>query len=276
METSHDHRQYNLITFSCYSKKVREGEQFVPDHVFTYQISGTLTMNDGDSVYNFEEDTFRLTRRNTLVKFLKQPPEKGEFKSISVFLDQQTLKDLSLEYGYHAEKHLSEPPFISLRPHRLLRSYIASLQPYDELLSAENAVLMGLKMKELVILLLQINPELKDVLFNFTEPGKLDLEAFMNRNFRFNVSLERFAYLTGRSLSTFKRDFEKIFLCRPGKWLQQKRLQEAYFLIKEKGVSPSEVYVEVGFEDLSHFSYAFKKMYGAAPSKLVSSTAELH
>jgi AraC-like DNA-binding protein len=31
---------------------------------------------------------------------------------------------------------------------------------------------------------------------------------------------------------------------------------------------PSEVYVDVGFEDLSHFSYAFKKMFGAAPTKI--------
>jgi AraC-like DNA-binding protein len=116
--------------------------------------------------------------------------------------------------------------------------------------------------------LLQLHPELKDLLFDFTQPGKLDLEAFMNQNFRFNISLERFAYLTGRSLSTFKRDFVKVYSCKPGKWLQQRRLQEAYYLIKEKGIAPVEVYTEVGFEDLSHFSSAFKKQYGSAPSKL--------
>jgi AraC-like DNA-binding protein len=268
MSTQRNHQQFDPITYSCYTKKVRDGEQFIPDHVFSYQISGTLIMNDGDTEYTFRENTFRLTRRNSLLKFLKQPGDDGEYKNISVFLDQQTLKDLSLEYGYSGKKQLHGAPVISLHPHKLLVGYIESLRPYNELLGAENSVLRVLKMKELVILLLQINPELKDVLFDFAEPGKLDLEAFMNMNFRFNVSLERFAYLTGRSLSTFKRDFENIFFCRPGKWLQQKRLQEAYFLMKEKGIPPTEVYTAVGFEDLSHFSYAFKKMYGVAPTKL--------
>ncbi|MBS1566891.1 MAG: helix-turn-helix transcriptional regulator, partial [Bacteroidetes bacterium] len=100
--------------------------------------------------------------------------------------------------------------------------------------------------------------------------GKIDLEAFMNSNFHFNVELKRFAYLSGRSLTTFKRDFEKTFHTTPSRWLQRRRLQEAYHLIKEKGRKCSEVYLEVGFEDLSHFSYAFKKTFGVAPSAIAS------
>jgi AraC-like DNA-binding protein len=88
----------------------------------------------------------------------------------------------------------------------------------------------------------------------------------MLKNYHFNVELQRFAYLTGRSLSTFKRDFEKIFHVTPSRWLVQKRLEEAYHLIRDEGKAPSDVYLEVGFEDLSHFSFAFKKKYGLAPS----------
>jgi AraC-like DNA-binding protein len=82
------------------------------------------------------------------------------------------------------------------------------------------------------------------------------------------VQLQRFAYLTGRSLATFKRDFEKIFHLSPSRWLQQRRLQEAHYLIKEKGKAVSDVYLDLGFEDLSHFSFVFKKKYGVAPSKI--------
>ncbi len=268
MSSLQDHQQLNPITYSCYTRKVREGEQFIPNHVFSFQISGTLLMTDVVSQYTFEEDSFRFTQRNSLLKFTKQPGATGEYKNLSVFLDQQTLKELSRELQYEPGKQLQTPAVISLPQHRLLRSYVTSLQPYDELLSAENLLLLNIKVKELVFLLLKIMPELKPVLFDFSEPGKIDLEAFMKENFRFNVPLERFAYLTGRSLSTFKRDFEKVFSGQPGKWLQERRLQEAHYLIKEKGIAPKEVYVDVGFEDLSHFSYAFKKMYGVAPSKL--------
>jgi len=118
------------------------------------------------------------------------------------------------------------------------------------------------------MLILQVHPELREVLFDFDEPHKIDLKAFMNQNYHFNVHLEQFAYLTGRSLASFKRDFSKIFGTTPGKWLQKRRLSEAFFLISEKGKSASEVYLDLGFEDLSHFSFAFKKHFGVAPSKI--------
>lgn len=78
--------------------------------------------------------------------------------------------------------------------------------------------------------------------------------------------MKRYAYLTGRSLAIFKRDFQKTFHTSPNRWIQQKRLEEAYYLIKEKGRKPSEVYLEVGFETLSHFSYSFKQFFGVNPS----------
>jgi AraC-like DNA-binding protein len=256
------------ILYSCYHTRSREGEQFIPEHIFSYQIAGTLTMNDGNKEYIFNEGDFRFCKRNHLIKFSKQPPESGEFKSISVYLDQETLRNVSLEYDYKAEKHQEGDSVLQLKPARLYESYMNSLMPYDQLRQPANANLQSLKLREAILILLQTNPELKTVLFDFSEPGKIDLEGFMNKNFHFNVELKRFAYLTGRSLATFKRDFEKIFHNSPSRWLLQKRLQEAHYLIKEKGKAPSDVYLDLGFEDLSHFSFAFKKMYGSSPSRI--------
>jgi AraC-like DNA-binding protein len=80
--------------------------------------------------------------------------------------------------------------------------------------------------------------------------------------------LAQFAKLTGRSLSTFKRDFVKIFGTTAEKWLQKQRLERAYFLITQKNKRPSTIYLELGFETLSHFSYAFKKQFGQTPTEL--------
>ena len=91
----------------------------------------------------------------------------------------------------------------------------------------------------------------------------------MNRNYKFNVSIKRFAYLTGRSLSAFKRDFRDTFDDSPSHWLVQKRLQEAFFLIEKRKEKPSEIYLDLGFEDLSHFSFAFKKQFGYPPTQLL-------
>ncbi|WP_255459146.1 helix-turn-helix domain-containing protein [Mucilaginibacter lacusdianchii] len=34
---------------------------------------------------------------------------------------------------------------------------------------------------------------------------------------------------------------------------------------------PSDVYLEVGFENLSHFSFSFRKLFGMTPSELQNS-----
>jgi AraC-like DNA-binding protein len=265
MSNSKENR--SKILYSCYFTRNREGEHFIPEHVFSYQIAGTLTMYDGSKTYTCKEGDFRLSRRNKLAKFVKQPPENGEFKSLSIFLDQPTLREISKEFQIEAGKQtLPADATLVLANHPLYKSFMDSLLIYLQLPDEEQVHLMELKIREAVLLLLKVNPEIKDVLFDFSEPGKIDLEAFMLQNFHFNVELQRFAYLTGRSLSTFKRDFEKIFHLTPSRWLIQKRLEEAYYLIHEKRKSPSDVYLEVGFEDLSHFSFAFKKKFGLAPS----------
>ncbi len=259
------------ILYSCYFTRSREGEQFIPEYVFSYQIAGTLTVFDGSKTFISKEGDFRFSRKNRLAKFIKQPPENGEFKTLSIYLDRQILMDMGREFNLHAAKHFPrEDAVLYLAGDPLYKSFMDSLLVYLQLPVEEQAKLMDLKVKEAVLLLIKVNPEVKDLLFDFSEPVKVDLEGFMLKNYHFNVDLERFAYLTGRSLSTFKRDFEKIFHATPSRWLVQKRLEEAYYLIRDKDKSPSDVYLEVGFEDLSHFSFAFKKKYGLAPSLLRS------
>ena len=256
------------IAISCYAAHSREGEQFVPEYVFSYQVSGMVIMNDGNREYIFNPGDFRISRRNRLLKFNKLPPEGGEYKSVSVRFDQSFLRNFSMETGYVFKTQMDSDAVIGLKPDPLYRSYFESLAPYAQLNAEGDAALIALKLREALLLLLKVNPEMKDILFDFSEPGKIDLDAFMNKNFHFNVDLNRFAYLTGRSLATFKRDFEKLFSITPSRWLQQRRLQEAHYLIKEKGKTASDIYLDLGFEDLSHFSFAFKKQYGVAPTRV--------
>jgi len=260
---------FGNIVYSCYTQLSRQGEHFVSDHVLSYQISGDLILNDGLNDYSAKDGSIRFLKRNQLLKFIKQPPQDGEFKSLSIYLSQQVLKDFSIEYNLISEKKEYNKPLCLLSDSPELQNYMNSLLLYHNLGKLSDARLVDVKIKEALILLLQEQPELKNVLFDFNEPGKMDIEAFMNKNFHFNVNLDRFAYLTGRSLATFKRDFEKIFGITPGKWLIQKRLQEAHYLILEKGKMASEIYLDLGFEDLSHFSFAFKKHYGTSPSKII-------
>lgn len=269
MESTSENIKSLDIVYSCYSTRSREGEQYAAEHTLTYQVAGSLILNDGSKEHLLDEGSLRFVKRNQLLKFTKQPPEHGDFKSLAIYLTQQALKNISMEWGITAEHKQYDKSVVHLPTNTLLKGYIDSLLVYQQNGSLNNQQLVELKIKEGILLLLQVKPELKNILFDFNEPHKIDLEVFMNKNFHFNVTLDRFAYLTGRSLATFKRDFERMFGSTPGRWLLHKRLQEAYYLIKEKGKSASDIYLDLGFEDLSHFSFAFKKEYGEAPSKIL-------
>ena len=170
-------------------------------------------------------------------------------------------------HGINAGIKTQQPAIIDLEKNELTDTYMDAVVGYQEAGHFNNKALEKVKIQEGILLLLQLHPGLKDVLFDFTDPHKINLEAFMNQSYQFNVKLDRFAYLTGRSLATFKRDFEKIFNTPPRKWLQKRRLQRAHYLIVNEGKTASDIYLDVGFEDLTHFSHAFKKEYGYSPKR---------
>lgn len=257
------------IAYSCYHQVSRDGEHFAPNHTLSFQIAGSLKLFDGKKEYPSKKGELRFIRRNQLLKFTKTPPENGQFEALSIYFDQESLKQYSLDFGIVADTKSNKQNVITISKNEALENYLQSLIVYRNAGELENATLVKLKVQEGLMLLLHAEPELKNILFDFTEPFKIDLEAFMNQNYTFNVHLDRFAYLTGRSLATFKRDFEKIFNSSPRKWLQQKRLSQAHFLLQNKGKSVSDIYLDLGFEDLAHFSHAFKKEFGIAPSQLL-------
>lgn len=258
--------QVSTIT-SCYLGPQISPEQFISEHFFLYLLKGAIQGYDGHKSYTLRPGECCLARKNHLARYTKQK-EDDAFEKVVVVFDEPFLKTFQQKHNIRLTDFSSPDAFFAIRRHEWIPNFLLSLAPYYNGEGKINPLFADLKREELLLILLQANPDLATILFDFSSPQKIDLEAYMNRNFRFNVSVERFALLTGRSLSAFKRDFEKIFHETPSRWLVHKRLQEAYFLIEKNARKPSDIYLELGFEDLSHFSFAFKKRFGVSPTQL--------
>jgi len=263
---------HNNIFCSVRTHKAIEKEQFVPNHALIHILAGQIDIVEADSHSTFQAGDTVFVKRNSLAKFIKTPPDNGEpFKALSIFIMKHFAREY---YAKHLLDHgIDQNSCANIRIKKvastpLIQGLFASIYPYFDSGMAFSQELMEIKTREAILILLQVDPSLQHCLFNFTDPGKIDLEEFMCKNFMFNVPLETFSKMTGRSLSTFKRDFEEIFDSAPSRWLKKKRLEHAHYLIKEKHKTPSDVYLEVGFENLSHFSSSFKETYGYNPSTL--------
>ena len=127
-------------------------------------------------------------------------------------------------------------------------------------------LIMLLKIKELLITLMDSDPEMAAYFGRISSDQKPSVRSIMEKNFCFNLKLEEYADLSHRSLSTFKREFQQLFDEAPGKWLRKRRVQHAAGLIENTGMSLSQIALESGFEDLSHFSRVFKDTMGEPPS----------
>ncbi len=148
-------------------------------------------------------------------------------------------------------------------------SFFVSMLPYFDLTYQLPEDISQLKIQEAIAILRSIDNYIDNTLSDFSEPHKINLVEFMERNYMFNMPIEKFGYLIGRSLTTFKRDFRKAFNTTPQKWLTEKRLTRAYYQLTKENKKPIDVYYEVGFENLSHFSYVFKKRYGHSPTQKI-------
>lgn len=250
------------VKLSSNHDKQYKTEVLFDHHMLIWFLSGETRIIQADATYSFTAGDIFLIPRNVLTTVIMGPQQ-----SVVMHLTTERLQ------AYYAGIQLpplqaSPTRILTFTTHPLLQSCLASLLPYFDIQDNFPTDIASLKITEAITILRNVAPGIDNILANFEVPGKLDLIGFMEKHYMFNMQLEKFGYLTGRSLSTFHRDFRKKFNTSPQKWLTKKRLELAHYHISEKHKKPSEVYLEVGFEDLSHFSFAFKKQYGYSPNKI--------
>jgi AraC family transcriptional regulator, exoenzyme S synthesis regulatory protein ExsA len=148
-----------------------------------------------------------------------------------------------------------------------LSAFFQSMRVYLSGKEKPSEPLLRLKFKELIVSILTSgkNPALAAYFRQIGESDAPSVPEIMEQNFRFNLSLEEYAKLCHRSLSSFKREFQTRFRESPGKWLLQKRLDYSAALLRSSKINVTEIAFESGFEDVSHFSRVFKERFDVSP-----------
>lgn len=256
------------VFLTCTMDEVHTWENVAPQHILAYVVSGELTMSYGRNALTFGAGDTVLVPKNQLSRSVKSPLAGAPFKCMSMLLPEEQLREFYLDRPIletWSENIAKQRP---VNPHPLLDSFFGSLLPYFDMQDELPEAIVALKIREALTILDAVDKRASAILGTFNEIGKIDLEKYMEEHFMYNLPLERFAFLTGRSLTTFKSDFKKIFNNSPGKWLTEKRLHLAHSKLADEKQKVSDVYHSVGFENLSHFSFAFKKAFGYPPSSL--------
>lgn len=240
------------------------------DHMLVYIYSGEFSVHDGINERTFRNEDCVFIRKNHRIKFSIGTSESDYIKIIFLVFNRnfliefyQQIDKLSIT-GSHTNFRES---FLTIPVRPDIESLFYSMIPYLNSAVSPSENVMRLKLTEGIFALLNFNSHTSAVLFDFIDPWKIDMLDFLNDNFMFELSLEEIALYTGRSLASFKRDFKKVSDLPPMKWITNKRLEAAHQQLKDEARQVSDIYLNLGFKSLSHFSTAYKKKYGVAPTK---------
>ena len=181
---------------------------------------------------------------------------------IHSFLNDKKCEPLQFQHS-----SISNDMLIDLETNEVLIAFFNSVLSYFETDRQPTEELLELKFKELLLNIISnpANKELTAYLYKVFLSGNNDLSDIMERNYLYSLSLDEFARICHRSLSKFKRDFDILFGMPPGKWLMEKRLEYASKLLFNSKKSITDIVIESGFTNITHFDRIFKKHFGATP-----------
>lgn len=151
----------------------------------------------------------------------------------------------------------------------LFEKFVEGLLFYFENPELVTDELLELKLKELLLLLHNSNEsgKVQEIFYNLFNPNKVEFKQVIETNLYNDLSLEELSQLTNKSLSSFKREFKKLYDVSPASYLRLKKLEKAKELLVVSEESISNVAYDSGFNDLSHFSKLFKAEYGVSPKE---------
>lgn len=243
------------------------------EHTLIYLLSGELEITERGRKTVLHPGDCAFMRRDNRLWLQKKPEKARPYHSVVLKFSRSFLRE------FYQKLNREQIPFNSQREKdslRLLpknradiRSLFESVIPYFEMGEQPTDEVLNLKMIEGVYVLLNTDSALYASLFDFVEPWKIDILDYLNENYMLNLSMVEIAGYTGRSLSTFKRDFAKISDLTPQKWIFRRRLEAARDMIRKGEKSVTEICYDVGFKNLSHFSRLYKEFFGISPSTLV-------
>lgn len=258
------------VVESCSILHQSQGNMLLEEHMILYVVAGQNIVTHGKQSYTMKENSMLLLKKNTLIQYNKS----GAYESMMFFLKDEFLQDF-IRIANIKNISSTEAAPLAVKPvNERMQKFFESIIPYFNEPTNVDEGLLKIKMLELLYDVAATDKDLLQQLLQMKKPVKANLAEIVEANFATPITIEQLAYLSGRSLASFKRDFNDIFNMPPSEWIRLKRLNKAKEALENTNLSVLDVCYMVGFENPSHFSRIFKEHFGYTPSAVRQSVDE--
>lgn len=233
-----------------------------------YLSKGSLELESINGIHSMQSGENLLLKCGIYFAEILQQADQTHATVVAIHLPKDLLKKLIQQDDQLTIKTVSTTSIISpATSSRVLAAFIQSLVIYFESPELTNDAILTGKIRELVLLLIQTiyAKSINDLIDQLFSPQLASFRETIEAHIFSRASINDLARLTGMSLSSFKRHFEKIYQDSPAQYIQSKKIQEACNLLLRSSLSIREIAYRTGFQDPSHFTKVFRKWAGHSP-----------
>ena len=272
-----DHKRFDL-----YEKMIFEKAVIVPpfsppnsmpnEACFLYVINGAQqTISPVEKIQLLSKDAILMKCGMYFTEWLTST-EYHQCEAIAVHLYPEVLKRIYEndipDFIKNYKKVQNDAAMHKISGDILIHHYVQSMMFYFENPSLVDDELIKIKLKELILLLIKTEKaaSVMEVISGLFSPKEYSFREIISSNLFNDLSIEQLATFANLSVSSFKREFAKIYEDSPAHYIKNKRLEKASQLLLNKEYRISDIAYECGFSDVAHFSNSFQEKYFLSPS----------
>lgn len=250
------------------SKDVSKQQIILNQNIISFLMEGTKEAIFDNAVLSIDPSKFLIMRSGNCLMTEKKISEASNYRSMLLFFSNEMIHNFIRKMEFN-EFELIEPKSVYAFDYdEFIQRFVHSLADISKLSGDVKFKLLEVKFEEIMLYL--TGKYGAKFLYSLTVNSDNATQKFIQiieNSHLSKLTLKELAFLCNMSVSTFKREFEKHYAESPIKWFQNKRLEFAHYLLQQEQKNPSEIYFEVGYENLSSFTQAYKLKYGVTPKQ---------
>jgi len=272
----HEHQRIDLFGKMLFERAVIEPpfrlhNPMPSEACFIFIVEGNYKIYSESNQMNAGENDGVLMKCGNFFMEM-HPSPKGLTKAVAVHFYPEVLKKLynnDVPSFLKEKDQLPDPPMVRIKTDELVRKFFDSLLFYFENPELVTEELLILKTKELLLLLDKTSNSstVRALLSNLFSPRTYSFKEVVNSHVYDHLNNSELAELCNMSLSSFKREFKKVFSDTPAKYFRKQKLEKAKQLLVYSDKNISEIAFECGFSGLVAFSSSFQHEFGRSPSR---------
>ena len=249
------------------AQEITKQQIILNQNTFSFLTDGTKEVYFDNLALSIDNSRFLLMKAGHCLMTEKLSDIKN-YSSVLLFFSNETLLKILRKADIKTVKTEGNKSVYSFAYDSFIKRFVRSLLDISQLSTSIQEKLLAVKLEEIILYLTEINgSDFLSSLLAHADNSKQKIMQTVESNLLSKLTIPELAFLCNMSISTFKREFEKCYAESPIKWFQNKRLEHAHFLIHQEQKTSSEIYAEIGYENLSSFIQAYKTKYGTTPKQ---------